>query len=382
VLSRKLTEDPKFATGVKDSAPWLAALEEKLKPRPESDGVWEFRLKSALQNERDALAEVWPDIKGSFAAEKDASELLELRARQVLGEANSSEDARAEELSQTRTHWMPPNALEQSFTKGVPWQGRWHGRRARRRLEGHRRRHRRRRALRWRCWRAWRSGRRRRHRAHRGMARQQAKRSMGEFYDAMLKAKMPDGTPVDPKAARGAALVLGLFNGALGAVPVAGILSKGGLVQKFIGQGGEEYVQRLLASPGALGCWRGWPPSSPVPRASRLSSGLSRSWRLSGPSRAHAWARTPASGCLRWTGNGCPTRCARRCRLAFRFPASRPPRIRAAAPWPTTTTSARWSRTRRCSSRTRGRRRIFCSAWPTMPSRHLSPTLVTSSRRR
>jgi hypothetical protein len=253
-LSRHLQANPDFAKGVLDHAPALAQLEATARGADQNKYLW--MLKTGLKNDMDVLQDVWADVKGSYGSEKDNSELVGLRAKQVLGTSSSWEDARADALSSTRKPWVGANSTGGFFT-GMPGQiaGMLGGMVGNAKAIGER--------------------------VTQGvlfggtvgsvapgvgtaagaltgagvgltagMGEHMAQQSMGEFYDTMLHAKLPDGTNMDPRAARGAALIVGAVNGGLGVLPIAGVLSPGGFGAKLLGSAGADMLTRMAVAPG------------------------------------------------------------------------------------------------------------------------------------
>lgn len=214
-------------------------------------------VKKAWRKDKDLASDIIGDAKQSYLSSYDTQELLNLRAKQVMGQASQTESDRAGYLSAKRKPWATPNSVyNEGFFAEMP--GKLAG------MAGSM-------AGDWKSF-ADKTG--------AGiilggtagsvipvlgtaagavgggkvafgmaMADNMARTSMGEFYDKMLKAKMPDGSPVDEKVARGAALIVGGANGLLGALPLAGVLSKSGLGTRLVGPGAAAFLGQYIADP-------------------------------------------------------------------------------------------------------------------------------------
>lgn len=82
-----------------------------------------------------------------------------------------------------------------------------------------------------------------------GMGAQGVEQGIGATYEALKNMTLPDGSAIDPNVAKGAALVVGAINGGMGMLPLVGIMSKGGLVQKLTGPGQQALLRQLASSP-------------------------------------------------------------------------------------------------------------------------------------
>lgn len=216
------------------------------------------KTKQMFKTQKEVVSDIWEDMKGSFLDGKSSAELLDLRAKEVMGTATQDESIRAATLSIKRKPWLSPNSIGNddsitNFVKETPGVvskmagglvGDWKsmvdtvGASA---LFG----------------------------AAAGsvapvggtlvgagagavigltaaMGTNMAKTAMGEFYDSMLRVK-----GVDPQVARGAALVLGGVNGALGLMPFAGVMSESGLTTKLLGPEAGSFLARLAGDPAA-----------------------------------------------------------------------------------------------------------------------------------
>lgn len=245
-VTDRFMDDAAFMATVKEHAGKLRAIEHQTQGGDPND----FMAHAAMgfRNSKDAVSDILDDIKGSFLNAKNSTELVDLRAKQVMGVATESEASRADYLSARRKPWVSPNSVD-GFFKEVPG-------------------------------------------AVAAMAGQMAgegdmvggqilagaalgtlvkpgqgtlagmgagflsasgylmgKTAMGEFYDRMLKAKTQDGKPVDRDAARGAALVLGGLNGALGILPLGAALSRTGLGSVLGGPAAARWLAQAVGSP-------------------------------------------------------------------------------------------------------------------------------------
>lgn len=206
-------------------------------------------------DEKQLMSDVTSDMKGSYLSAYNSQELLNLRSRQVTGQASQTEIDRANYLSARRSQWQTPRSLEGFFGEipgklsgmagslagdapniaktvgfsvgagavigsAVPGLGTAAGAVGGLKVG-----------------------------ASLAFGENMARTSMGEFYEKMLHTKMADGSPIDDKVARGAALVVGGVNGALGVLPLAGAFSKSGIASKIAGPGAAEVLAQYIADP-------------------------------------------------------------------------------------------------------------------------------------
>jgi hypothetical protein len=250
-VTDKFMADPDFAAKVKEHAAKLRAVETQARG---GDPISFLRsAQMGFAQTKDTIADVIKDIKGSFLSARDSQELLGIRAKQVLGTASDNEGQRASYLSARRQPWSSPefagNDPVTKFILGAPGQaagmaGAWAGDDSvggmimagaglgtlmspgKGTVAGAS------------------AG------LMAGITNNAVKTGMGEFYDQMLRTKAPDGSLMKEPVARGAALVVGAVNGALGVLPLGKAMGTGLSSALFGGSPGKALL-RLLTIPEA-----------------------------------------------------------------------------------------------------------------------------------